>query len=195
MRKFIVVLGVALLFLVACDEDTVQMNDDELDKEQPQIENENIDEESEGVSEDSDQNSSENESANDNASINEENEKEDEPQLEEQEDVKDVAENIIWAQVDQDYDYLASVAADGVTVNKEDNTIDFDTSESTHTFDFLTGIEKEDLEFRFVDGEDTDRAIVGFAAIDYEKEYSYVVEMILIDVNGSWKLLNMDINK
>lgn len=195
MKRFLLIFGVLLLILVACDEKKPDQEPDEEDgmneetnnedpietDEEPAVEDEVEEEEapkSETLVSQKDKSES-SPSKNNNANSN----------------VKDVATDIIWAQINKDYDYLKSVASEGVTVNEKNNTVVFNNKEASHTFEFLTGIEKEDLEFRFVEGEDSDRAIVGFAAIDYENEYSYVIEMILNQVNGAWKLTAMDINK
>lgn len=184
MRKILLICGVLLLILAACDEEDLEQTTNEVDQENVVNEEETPDEVEEDESEEAKEDVEE-----DTDSDSVTNEEQDEK------DIQDIATDVIWAQMDEDYSYLKSVAGDGVTVNEENNTIDFNTDEATHTFDFLTGIEKDDLEFRFVDGEDTDRAIVGFAAIDYENEYSYVIEMIFNDVDGDWKLTGMDINK
>lgn len=194
MRKFLIVFGILLLFLAACDEENAdKVADDEMEQENEVIDEKDIDTDEVDVDDES-ENGEDDEVVNGETQVNNENDNKLESTVE-RGNVKEIAEDIIWAQVNKDYSYLKSVVADGVTVNENNNTLSFNTKEATHTFDFLSGVKEKDLEFRFVDGEDSEQAIVGYAAIDYENEYSYVVEMIFNLVDGNWKLTSMDINK
>lgn len=192
MKKILLAFGaLSLLFLAACDEEDLDQTINEV--EQDEIVNDS-EEAVEGTDNDLvEKDTNVEEDNNSDAAVS--NENNEQPADNDSQTVQDIGENIIWAQMDEDYSYLKSIVAEGVTVNEDNNTIEFNTDEATHTFEFLTGVEEDDLEFRFVDGEDTDQAIAGFAAIDYENEYSYVVEMIFNNVNGDWKLTSMDINK
>lgn len=193
MRKFLLICSISLLFLAACDDEETagEVTNDDIEQEEVETEDQTSDQSTEDEEKDTEQENVEKEIANNNTSASNENK----PTLQQKENVKDMATNIVWAQMDHDYSYLKSVLDDNVTLDETSNTIKFNTKEASHTFDFLTGVEKDDLEVRFVDGEETDRAIVGLAAIDYENEYSYVIEMIFNDIDGKWKLVSMDINK
>ena len=193
MRKILLVIFSALLLLLAaCDESGSTKESDDINQEEADVEEEEAEEETDAEN----SGPTEEEIQNEEVKPDADGSKDEERQPEQaNDDVVDVANEVIWAQIDEDYAYLKSIAGEGVTVNEKNNTIEFNNEESSHTFDFLTGINEGDLEFRFVDGEDTDRVIVGFAAIDYENEYSYVTEMIFKHEAGEWKLVSMDINK
>lgn len=191
MRRLVLICSLLILVLVACEEGSMEQTPNDIEQEEI-VNDEQTDDD---VTEDDEEVDEENEEvadeeSNSDTSISDENKSEPEKT-----NVEDVATDVIWAQIDEDYTYLKSVVGDGVTVNADNNTIEFNTEEASHTFEFLTGIKEEDLEFRFVEGEDSDRAIIGFAAIDYENEYSYVIEMIFNNIDGVWKLVGMDINK
>lgn len=198
MRRILLVFGaLLLLLLVACEdieEEGSGAGEGEVEQDNSISDSENIDEDfDENNDENSDEANEETSDQDNDTSVSNENKQVE--SAEENQSAQSVGEDIIWAQIEQNYDFLNSIIADGVTIDEANNTIEFNTDEASHTFDFLTGIEEDDLEFRFVEGEDTDRAIVGFAAIDYENEYSYVIEMILNNVDGKWELTSIDINK
>lgn len=193
MRKILfIIFSALLLLLAACDESDSTEGNGDTDQEETDVEEEESEKETDPENSGPTEEEVQNEEVKPDADANKDEEKQPEQG---NDDVVDVATDVIWAQIDEDYAFLKSVAGEGVTVNEKNNTIEFNNEEGSHTFDFLTGINEEDLEFRFVEGEETDRAIVGFAAIDYENEYSYVTEMIFKHEAGEWKLASMDINK
>jgi len=127
----------------------------------------------------------------DNTTI-EKNEGDDEDKHQEQ---VDLAYEIFDAQEKQDYDFLESVLSQGSTLDKKTNMFSFENVTYPHEQEFLTAEDIGELEFRYTHKEDEDSIIVGFGAINYETESSFVIDFEFVNENGTWKMNDMDINK
>src|SRR5690625_4643630 len=155
MRKVLDLLSALfLIFLVACDEEAGEEGANEVIEEEQQDETEDdkddLDEEATDAEVD-EMESDTNREEEDHTSVNDKNDQSIANEGED-ESIQQLGERIIQAQMDEDYNFLNSIIADGVVIDEANNTIEFDTEEASHTFDFVTGIKNEDLEFRFVDG-------------------------------------------
>ena len=122
----------------------------------------------------------------------ESNDKDDEDKHQE---IVDLAKKIFDAQNDHDYDFLQSVISKGTKLDKENNKFVFENVTYPHEQEFLTDDNLGELEFRYTHEDSADSVIVGFGAIDYENESSFVVDFEFIKEDGKWKMNDMDINK
>lgn len=122
----------------------------------------------------------------------ESNDKDDEDKHQE---IVDLAKKIFDAQNDHDYDFLQSVISKGTKLDKENNKFVFENVTYPHEQEFLTDDNLGELEFRYTHEDSADSVIVGFGAIDYENESSFVVDFEFIKDDGKWKMNDMDINK
>lgn len=105
-----------------------------------------------------------------------------------------LAYDIFAAQDRKDYSFLESVASKGTTVDRNKNKFKFENVTYPYEMNFFTKEEIGTLEFRYTHEEDGD-VYVGFGAINYEEESSFVFELIFTKEDGKWKMRSMDINK
>lgn len=105
-----------------------------------------------------------------------------------------LAYDIFEAQDRKDYDFLESVAAEGTIVDRNNDKFKFENVTYPFEMDFFAKEDLGNLEFRYTHEEDG-IVYVGFGAIDYENESSFVVDFEFVDEGGKWKLRSMDINK
>ena len=110
------------------------------------------------------------------------------------EKVEEAANNIIWAQNNRDYKVLEGYLGQNITLNKTNNTLKITNVDYPQEAELLKGIKKEDLEHRFTEKDGNDY-IVGFAALDHDREMSYTIDLTMRVGENSWKMLNMQINK
>lgn len=111
------------------------------------------------------------------------------------EDIVEFAFHIFDAQVEEDYAYLESVLSKGSSVNKKNNTIQFDDVTYPHEYEFLSKKDREFLDERYIQEEKDGSVIVGFEVTDYANETSYIIDVQFIKEDGKWKLNDIDINK
>lgn len=108
-------------------------------------------------------------------------------------DIVHLAYDIFAAQDRKDYDFLESVAAKGTTIDRKNNKFYFENVTYPFEMEFFTKEELGTLELRYTHEED-EVVHVGFGAINYEEESSFVVEFEFIKEGSAWKLLSMDVN-
>src|SRR5699024_9028397 len=106
----------------------------------------------------------------------------------------DLAYAILDAQDKKDYTYLQSVLSSGSSLNKKKNEFSFEEVTYPHTQEFLTEKDIGELEIRYTH-EENDLVIVGFGAINYETESSFVIDFQFVKEDSAWKMKDMDINK
>jgi len=104
-----------------------------------------------------------------------------------------LAEKIIDAQYKQDTDYLKSVISKGTKI--EGDLFSFENVTYPHKQEFFTKETASDLSFRYTQPNGEKSYIVGFAAVDKVKDYSFVIDFEFILENGKWKMNDMDVNK
>lgn len=104
-----------------------------------------------------------------------------------------LAYDIFAAQDRKDYDFLQSVAAEGTTIDRTNNKFSFENVTYPFEMEFFTKKDLGALELRYTHEEDA-IVHVGFGAINYEEESSFVVEFEFVKEGGAWKLLSMDVN-
>ncbi len=102
---------------------------------------------------------------------------------------------IFAAQRDSDYDYLTSVLSEGSELDQKNHLFIFNDVTYPHEQEFLDDIAENDLEYRYIHEEDSGSIIVGFAAIDYENESSFVIDFEFVLEGDEWKMNDMEINK
>src|SRR5690625_798126 len=102
---------------------------------------------------------------------------------------------ILEAQREYDYDYLTSVLSEGSELDQENNTFTFNNVAYPHDQEFLDEVVEDDLEFRYTHEEEDGIIIVGFAAIDYENESSFVIDFEFVLDGNEWMMNDMDVNK
>ncbi|MBO1003664.1 hypothetical protein ACFSKI_12615 [Pseudogracilibacillus auburnensis] len=138
----------------------------------------------------------ENESSNNNAT-NEHSpsEKNEEPEGNEHDELVELTNNIFNAQFNKDYDFLQSILSKGSKLDKENNKFMFENVTYPHEQALFTEKTAGDLEFRYTNENNADSVVVGFAAVDYEKEYSFVIDFEFVQEDGKWKMNDMDVNK
>src|SRR5690625_3204851 len=201
MKRIVFLIGI-ILILAACNSPSQNDEIEENNREQTDLGNNdestsepnNIREEDEGGASDNngegDTNLVENEDEQDKiSSDNKGNEKSTEDQL------VDLTYNIFAAQRNLDYDYLESVLSEGSTLDKDKKMFTFNNVKYPHEQELLDEVQEDHLEYRYINDENEDYIIVGFAAIDYENESSFTIDFQYIKENGEWKMNDMDVNK
>ncbi|MEI3613405.1 lipoprotein [Pseudogracilibacillus sp. SO30301A] len=119
----------------------------------------------------------------------------DENEKDKHQEIVDLAYDIFDAQNDNDYDFLQSVISKGTKLDKKNTIFIFENVTYPHEQEFLTDDDLGELELRYTHEENADSVIVGFGAIDYENESSFVIDFEFIKEDGKWKMNDMDINK
>lgn len=107
-------------------------------------------------------------------------------------ELKELSYKIFEAQENADYYYLQRILAEGATIDETNNLFIFAQVDFPHEQEFLTGIENT-LEYRYINLDNPDSIIVGFASV--REEFSFTIDLEYVNVNGNWKLNDMDINK
>src|SRR5699024_11230292 len=103
-------------------------------------------------------------------------------------DVVHLAYDIFAAQDRKDYGFLESVAAKGTTIDRENNQFSFENVTYPFEMNFFTKEDLGTLELRYTH-EEKGVVHVGFGAINYKEESSFVVEFEFVKEDGAWKLL------
>ncbi len=168
--------------------------DEEEEKDKPAQEDEeekkeNSEEKSEPTEDEGEMSAEEEEEQDTAIESNDENEKD------KHQEIVDLAYDIFDAQNDNDYDFLQSVISKGTKLDKKNNKFNFENVTYPHEQEFLTDDDLGELELRYTHEENADSVIVGFGAIDYENESSFVIDFEFIKEDGKWKMNDMDINK
>lgn len=109
-------------------------------------------------------------------------------------DIVHLAYDIFAAQDRKDYDFLESIAAEGTKIDRKNNKFSFENVTYPFEMEFFTKEDLGNLEFRYTHEEDG-VVYVGFGAINYEEESSFVVDFEFVEEGGKWKMRSMDINK
>ncbi|UQZ36727.1 hypothetical protein C2I18_26260 [Paenibacillus sp. PK3_47] len=93
---------------------------------------------------------------------------------------------IIHAMGEKDYSYLESVAAPGVTVNKEENRVYFERGGEQLSWDFLQPVTLDKLEYRFSTyvNEQQKEFLAGFAI--YSGDSHSTVEIYFVKQGDVW---------
>lgn len=214
MKRLLIIL-LASVLLVACGKKDVEETKeiDELDVETEEVtEEESVDEASEStdtedeneVNSDSSQSkgkqSSKGKTQTQNKGSNKsdkgnKNESNQNQEAAKQESVDQVAKKVITSQNSGDYATLKKYLAKNVKLNEAKKELTISDVEYPGQVELISGMKKEDIEHRFTNDDDPKNVIVGYAAIDYEAEMSYTIEMTFIPDGNLWKLKNMQINK
>lgn len=108
--------------------------------------------------------------------------------------LKEESEAFFAAQLDKDIDAINGFLASSATYDEDADIFYFDEIALPHEMERFE-IEEADLEYRYFNDEGEDGPIVGFASVNYEEEYSFVLDLTWIEEEGSWKVLDMDMNK
>ena len=103
--------------------------------------------------------------------------------------------DIFEAQVEEDYDFLESVLSEGSSVNKDDNTLQFDNVTYPHEYEFISKEDYQVLSERYINGDEKEGVTVGYDITDFETESSYVIDTEFIKEDGKWKINDIDVNK
>ncbi|WP_199860626.1 outer membrane protein assembly factor BamD [Oceanobacillus damuensis] len=107
-----------------------------------------------------------------------------------EEEAIDFAENFFEAQNDKDYDYLESVIAQEVELERSNDKFIFENSNGIVEQSF-SNINLNNLEFRFIQ-ENQDIVTVGFAEVSDELNIELYLD--LKNVDGNWKLTSFITN-
>gem|GEM_PF-2966905 len=196
MKRLIILLGM-ILILAACNSPSQNDGIEESEQNEAETNDESVSNQDEEETEttDNEENATQDSEAVDeneednNSSDNKGNEKSTEDQL------VDLTYNIFAAQRNLDYDYLESVLSEGSTLDKDKKMFTFNNVKYPHEQELLDEVQEDHLEYRYINDENEDYIIVGFAAIDYENESSFTIDFQYIKENGEWKMNDMDVNK
>ena len=196
-----------ILVLSACsgDDDNAEPEDvkgkDSQIEEKEQKESESSDDESE-----EEKTSEENEETDDSEDESDDNDEatesdsEDEDKDEDKEDFSydtliELGFDIFEAQTEEDYDFLESVLSEGSSVNKDNNTLQFDNVTYPHEYEFISKEDYQVLSERYVNGNEKEGVTIGYDVTDFETESSYVIDTEFIKEDGEWKINDIDVNK
>lgn len=111
------------------------------------------------------------------------------------EQLVDLTFAVFEAMEKEDYDFLQSILSKGSSLSVEEKLFTFENVGYPHEQEFITNESAAEIEHRYTNDEDPEKVIVGFAAIDYVNEYSYVIDMEYIIEDNVWKMNDMDVNK
>lgn len=106
--------------------------------------------------------------------------------------LKDLSFKIFEAQREENYDFLESFIAEGVSMDEDANMFHFE-GEYEHDMEFVQE-PADNLEYRYVHESDGDTVYVGYGVIDNETESSYTIDFEFIQLEGEWKMKDMDKN-
>lgn len=197
MKKWLLLIGLVIV-LVACNNNN-SMNEQNNVNNNNEVENEENNENNEDdkdVVENNVENNDEetNSTVNNNSTENEKTSNNDDEEKSTEQILKEKVYKIFAAQREYDYYYLTSVLSDGSELDKDNNLFTFNNVTYPHDQEFLDEVAEDDLEFRYTHEEDDGVVIVGFAAIDYENESSFVIDFQFVLDGNEWKMNDMDIN-
>lgn len=191
LKKWLLLIGL-IIVLTACNNGT-SVN------EENNVNNENLNEENNNNDVDVVENNTENNEKETNNDGSVENNEENDNNTSEAGSTEDILTEkvykILEAQREYDYDYLTSVLSEGSDLDRENNTFTFNNVAYPHDQEFLDEVAEDDLEFRYTHEEEDGIIIVGFAAIDYENESSFVIDFEFVLDGDEWKMNDMDVNK
>jgi len=199
LKRLIILLGM-ILILAACNSPSQNDGIEENNSEQNEAETNdesvsNQDEEETETTDNEEKTNKDSEAVDDNEEDKKssDNNKGNEKSIEDQ--LVDLTYDIFAAQRNLDYDYLESVLSEGSTLDKDKKMFTFNNVKYPHEQELLDEIQEDHLEYRYINDENEDYIIVGFAAIDYENESSFTIDFQYIKENGEWKMNDMDVNK
>src|SRR5699024_7472844 len=84
--------------------------------------------------------------------------------------------DIFEEQTEEDYDFLESVLSEGSSVNKDNNTLQFDNVTYPHEYEFISKEDYQVLSERYVNGNEKEGVTIGYDVTDFETESSYVID-------------------
>lgn len=93
---------------------------------------------------------------------------------------------ILSAQNNTDYEYLESVLSEEVKLDRDNNKFLVKNTDSTHEQKFISGINLENLEFRFIEMNNPESVTAGFAKVENEMNIEIYLEFK--NIEGTWKL-------
>lgn len=205
MRKIVVVFIGLVLLLVACNSGTTETNKEEVSDTnlEEKAEEQAPDEEAEtnGIESEEQEESSTNGDAIAQTETNGSNKQaktnipSNTKEQHEHQHLIDLANKIFDAQKVQDYSFLESIISKGTKIDQNSDTFYFENVTYPHEQPFLTKEDLGEIEFRYTHENNKDSIIVGFGIINYEDEFSYVVDFEFVNEDGTWKMNDMDINK
>ena len=212
MKRLVIFIGLILL-LAACNSQTNTENEpNEVEPDEEVVEEETDEEttedgEAEPKTEETDANEDENntneqpEQTNDSEQANQQtnrqlNNDDNENVVDDgHEKLVNLAYQIFDAQTEKNYEFLESIISKGTKIDKDNDTFYFENVTYPHEQPFLTEEDLGDIELRYTHENNKNSVIVGFGIINYETEYSYVVDFEFVNENGNWKMNDMELNK
>lgn len=209
MRKLLVVFAAITLVLAACNStpdekevaedksDLIENETDEVEQEDEQVNEESNHEKAEGEDEAARDDRRTAETEEDNKSADNQGDSWSKPDKIDNMDHLDIvhlAYDIFEAQDRKDYDFLESVASKGTTVDSSKDGFSFENVTYPFDMDFFTKEELGELELRYTQEDEDGTVIVGFGAINYEEESSFVIDFEFVQEGSKWKMQSMDIN-
>lgn len=107
--------------------------------------------------------------------------------------LKEKTYNFFVAQRENDVEKMKSYLANTASYDEKEDIFYFDDITYPHEMERFE-IADQDLDYRYTQ-EEADYVIVGFASVNYEEEYSFVIDFTWILENDEWKIQDMDVNK
>ena len=200
MKKY-TILALFILLLAACNSPQStspakeEVNEEEEQQQVEETPNEEVDTEDEKEAEPEEETNNPADSNDANTESPTLEEKEPEKKEDPEKELVDLTKKIFAAQNSQDYAFLESVLSKGSKLDKKNNTFTFNNVTYPHKQEFITEKNAGKLEFRYTHENSPDSFIVGYGAIDYENESSFVIDFEFIREDEKWKMNDMDINK
>src|SRR5690625_1850637 len=203
MRKNWFVGIIALVFILVLSACSGSSEDDSAEPEDVKGKDSQIEEKEQKETESSDDESEEEEASEEDEETDdsaEESDDNDEATDSDEEDFSydtliELGFDIFEAQVEEDYDFLESVLSEGSSVNKDDNTLQFDNVTYPHEYEFISKEDYQVLSERYVNGNEKEGVTIGYDVTDFETESSYVIDTEFIKEDGEWKINDIDVNK
>ena len=211
MRKNWFVGIIALVFILVLSACSGSGEDDSAEPEDVKGKDSQIEEKEQKETESSDDESEEEEEKDDSAEESDDNDEETDDSDKESDDNDEATDSdeedfsydtlielgfdIFEAQVEEDYDFLESVLSEGSSVNKDDNTLQFDNVTYPHEYEFISKEDYQVLSERYINGDEKEGVTVGYDITDFETESSYVIDTEFIKEDGKWKINDIDVNK
>lgn len=200
MRRIMIALLFILLATSACqaDPENAPNNQNENNNnnnevvEEPNNENNTINNNETTNNEANNQND---ENHTNNATNNETNENNETPDDEKtiEELLSEETYNFFIAQREKDIETMNSYLATTATYDEKADNFYFDDITYPHEMERFE-IKDEDLEYRYTQ-EEADYVIIGYASVNYEEEYSFVIDFMWVQEDGQWKIKDMEMNK
>lgn len=199
MRRIIIALLFILLVASACQADSEnapnnnnqnENNNNEMLEEPTNDNNKNNDE-----TINNDENNQHVENNTNNTTNNESNENngtaDDEKTIEDL--LREETYNFFVAQREKDIEAINNYLATTATYDDKADNFYFDDITYPHEMERFE-IKDEDLEYRYTQ-EEADYVIIGYASVNYEEEYSFVIDFMWVQEDGQWKIKDMEMNK